>query len=271
MINTESKLAKEFWETGKMPCPILDFHAHMDEHPNIYFPAPSAEGMLRTMDNCNVRWLMFCNHLALDEPLEGEKYNRINAENHKDRMKAYHIIMPRYLDCDKIIADLEEYKDLYVGCKILGDYSNFPIDDPSIDPVYRYLNDHGLFLLIHTWGGSPNNDADRVANIAKRFPNIVVICGHSFFGRQKEGIALCKQYPNVYFELTAIPIVRGYLEDIVKAAGSERVLFGTDLPWFSTLHGAGMVMSANITDEDRLNIFWRNGDKLLSRFDWYTL
>ena len=41
--------------------------------------------------------------------------------------------------------------------------------------------------------------------------------------------------------------------------------------WFSTMHGAGMVLSADISDEDRLNIFYRNGDKILSRFPWYTL
>ena len=272
MINANSKIAKQFWETGKLPCPILDFHAHMDEHPAIYFPAPSADDMMRSMNNFNIRWLLFSNHLSLDDPIYGEPYNVENVKKYPDRMRAYHLILPRHLDCDKIISDLEANKEYYVGCKILGDYSAFPIDDPSIFPVYQYLNDNKLFLLIHTWGGSQNNDSRHVANIAKNFPDITIIAGHTFFGRQKEGVELCLQYPNVYFELTAIPIVNGYLEDIVNTAGgSERILFGTDLPWFSTMHGVGMVLSADITDEDRLNIFYRNGDKLLSRFPWYKL
>ncbi len=272
MINSNSKLAKQFWETGKLPCPILDFHAHMDEHPAIYFPAPSAEDMMRSMNNFGIRWLFFCNHLALDDPMYGEHFNRDNVAKYPDRLRAYHIILPRHLDCDGIIRDLEEHGDKYIGCKILGDYSSFPIDDPSIFPVYKYLNDHKLLLLIHTWGGSPYNGAQNVANIAKSFPDITIVAGHTFFGRQKEGVKLCLQYPNVYFELTAVPIMRGCLEDIVETAGgSERILFGTDLPWFSTMHGAGMVLSADITDEDRLNIFYRNGDRILSRFPWYTL
>lgn len=32
----------------------------------------------------------------------------------------------------------------------------------------------------------------------------------------------------------------------------------------------GCVLSADLTDDDRENIFWRNGDKLLQRFDRYT-
>ena len=42
------------------------------------------------------------------------------------------------------------------------------------------------------------------------------------------------------------------------------MLFGTDLPWFSPLHGIGCVLSAEITDEDRRNILYRNAEKLLA-------
>ena len=46
MLNKDSALARSFWETGKLPCKILDFHAHMDEHPEIYFPFSSAAEMV---------------------------------------------------------------------------------------------------------------------------------------------------------------------------------------------------------------------------------
>ena len=33
MINSNSKLAQEFWEKGRLnDCPVLDFHAHMFNH-----------------------------------------------------------------------------------------------------------------------------------------------------------------------------------------------------------------------------------------------
>ena len=264
MINRKSELARAFWETGKLPCKIYDFHAHMDEHAQIYFPFSNVDDMVRDMDANGVEKLFFCGHFALDDPLNGEKYNVSAVKKYPDRLRAYHIIHSRHLDPERELREVDTQPDVYAGFKILGDYNAFPIDDPCHDPYYDYLNQTKKLLLVHTWGGSANNGAENVAHIAERFPEIRIICGHSFYGKQKEGVALTKQYPNVYYELTASPIVRGYLEDIVNAAGSERILFGTDLPWFSTMHGVGMVLGADVTDDDRLNIFYRNGERLLA-------
>jgi len=272
MINPNSKMAQTFWETGKLPCPIIDVHAHMHEHPSIYFPAADTEGMMRSMNNFNIRWLFFFSHLSMYNPDIGEKYNMEGVRMYPDRLRAYHAIHSRHPNPDKHIREMEDNPDIYVGCKILGDYNRFPIDDPVNFPYYEYLNETGKLLLLHTWGGSPVNGAKNVYNIANRYPNIPIICGHSFFGKIEESIDMLKEFPNIYYELTAIPIVRGYLEDIIeRTGGTEKILFGTDLPWFSTMHGAGMILDADISDEDRENIFYKNADKILKRFDWYKL
>ena len=217
------------------------------------------------MDKNGVKSLFFCGHHALFDPINGEEFNRQSVRKYPDRLRAYHIIHSRFPDPEKAIEEVDDNPDVYAGFKILGDYNRFPISDPIHAPYYEYLNKTGKLLLLHTWGGSENDGCKEVEKIAKEYPDITIICGHSFFGEQKEGIEATKKYPNVYYELTAIPIVRGYLEDIVKSAGSERVLFGTDLPWFSTIHGVGAVLGADITDEDRLNIFYRNGEKIIGR------
>ncbi len=262
MINKNSAMAQAFWETGKLPCEIMDFHAHMDEHAEIYFPFSSADDMVRDMDINGVRTLFFCGHRALYDPIEGEQYNAEAVRRYPDRLRAYHIIHPRFADPERDIAEVDGSPDVYVGFKLLGDYARFPVDDESLFPYYAYLSEAKKLLLLHTWDGSGHNGLSNVLQIAGRFPQLRIICGHSFFHECAAAIDALKPYPNVYFELTAIPIVRGYLETIVQKAGSERVLFGTDLPWFSTMHGAGMVLGAEITDEDRRNIFYRNGERI---------
>jgi len=68
----------------------------------------------------------------------------------------------------------------------------------------------------------------------------------------------------VYLDLAAVFECRGTIELFVARGASRRLLFGTDLPWFSPLHGIGCVLSAEISDEDRRNIFHRNAELLLA-------
>lgn len=125
--------------------------------------------------------------------------------------------------------------------------------------------------LLHTWGGSAFDGVENVRKVAQAYPNISLICGHSFHGDWEKGIALGKEYPNIYFELTAVADDRGVIERLVQEVGSHRLLFGTDLPWFSTYHGIGAVLSAELSDDDRRNIFYRNAARLLKRFPWFDL
>jgi predicted TIM-barrel fold metal-dependent hydrolase len=84
-------------------------------------------------------------------------------------------------------------------------------------------------------------------------------------------VRLADEFPNFYYELTAVLDDRGPLDFFLEKArgGSRQVLFGTDLPWFSLHHGIGSVLSADMSDDDRRNIFYRNGVRLLSRFKWF--
>jgi hypothetical protein len=77
---------------------------------------------------------------------------------------------------------------------------------------------------------------------------------------------LAQDFPNIYLELTAVFDDIGVIEKFVNEAGSERMLFGTDLPWFDPHHAVGVLFSAQISDEDRRNIFYRNAEKLLAPF-----
>jgi predicted TIM-barrel fold metal-dependent hydrolase len=76
-------------------------------------------------------------------------------------------------------------------------------------------------------------------------------------------VDLARDFPNVYLELTAVMDDRGVLEKFAEEAGSERMFFGTDLPWFDPHHAMGCLLSADITDEDRHNICHRNAERLL--------
>jgi len=264
-INPDSELARRFWENERLDdCPIYDFHGHMHEMLGGYLPAPSPEQMLVTIKRSGIKRFTFCSHLALNGGGDVEEpYNITPVKAHPDIFRAYLAIRSYELDFARDKAIYEANPDVYIGFKFLQDYFRVALDDPAHDPYWQYADDHRLICLSHTWGGSRFDGPDNVRNVAKRFPNVSILCGHSMHGEWDKAIAVCNEFPNVYLELTAVLDDRGVLERFVREAGSKKILFGTDLPWFSTFHAIGCILDAEMTDDDRHNIFHRNGERLL--------
>ena len=265
----DSALAREFWAHGKSAsCPIYDMHGHMGAHAPIYFPRGDTADMIRTMDECGVRILVFSHHVALF--FSPELGNRLAVEavrRYPDRLRAYCSVNPNYPE--QLEADLETFEahsDVYVGLKFLSDYHGLPLTHEAYRPAWAYADERELLILAHTWGGSEYDGEDVVREVAERYPRVKFLLGHSCHGAWDEAVQLARDFPNVYLELTAVFDDRGALEKFAHEAGSERMLFGTDLPWFDPHQAVGALLSAHISDEDRHNICHRNAERLLARF-----
>ena len=96
MIGT-SPLAREFWEHGRSAlCPIYDMHGHMGTFHSIYFPRAEAADMIRTMDECGVRMLVFSHHHALFAPDVGNVPAVEAVRRYPDRLRAYCALNANY-------------------------------------------------------------------------------------------------------------------------------------------------------------------------------
>lgn len=263
---SDSALVERFWRDGRDDdCPVIDMHGHMGRFGGIAFPRPSTDAMIRSMDAAGVRMLVFCHHAALFCPEIGNAANVEAVRRRPDRLRAYLAINPNYPEA--VAADLasfDQHADVYVGLKILSAYHGVAIDDPRYEPAWRFADRRALPVLAHTWGGAPTCGVAQVRRILETYPNVRLIMGHSLHGAWDEAAAIANDHPNAYLELTAVLDDRGVMERFVAAGCSERMLFGTDLPWFSPHHGIGAVLAAEISDEDRRNILYRNAEKLLA-------
>jgi uncharacterized protein len=267
MIGT-SPLAREFWEQGKSAsCPIYDMHGHMGPWAAIYFPRSQPEQMIATMDECGVKMLVFSHHQALMSPDIGNRPSIEAVRRFPARFRAYCVINPNYPD--RVEADLaafEQHRDVFVGFKFLSDYHQIPISDDRYRPALEYAEQRGLLVLMHTWGGSPYDGAAQVRRLAERYTKLRFLLGHSCSGEWDEVVALVNEFPNLYLELTAIFDDRGGLEKFAAEAGSQRMLFGTDLPWFDPHQAVGALFSAHLSDEQIHDICHCNAEKLLAPF-----
>ncbi len=90
--------------------------------------------------------------------------------------------------------------------------------------------------------------------------------GHAGYGDWDDALAVAREHDNCYLELTAAYRVGGMIERMVDEVGSQKILFGTDLPWFDPHWGIGAVCFSHIGEDDRHNILHRNAERLLAPF-----
>jgi hypothetical protein len=262
-----SALAREFWERGRSDvCPIYDMHGHMGSWAAIYFPRGEPDQMIATMDECGVKHLVFSHHHALLSPDLGNQASLDAVRRFPDRLKAYCVINPNYPEMAAAdLASFEQNREAFVGFKFLSDYHRVAVTDDRYRPALEYAEAQRLLVLMHTWGGSPYDGPIPVRAVAARYPNATFLLGHSCHGDWDAAVSLAREFPNIYLELTAVFDDRGVIEQFAAQAGSERMLFGTDLPWFDPHQALGVLLSAHLSDEDIHNICHRNAEHILNQ------
>ena len=262
----DTPLAKEFYQKGRVEsCPVIDIHGHMGPFYGIWMPNPSADEMVRDMDRAGVRLLCFAHHDALLCPDVGNAATVDAVRRHPDRLRGYVLINPNYPD--EIASDLNAYDahaDVFVGLKLLASYHQKAWDHPAYVPAWEFADARGLMVLSHTWGGDRYCGEQMVEKIAGQYPNLKLLLAHCLHGRWDAAVQMARTFPNVYLDLCAVLDDRGVVETFVDAGLVDRILFGTDLPWFAPHQGIGALLSADITDEDRHKILHRNAEKLLA-------
>jgi uncharacterized protein len=265
-LKNSTSLYEKFLEKGRLPdCPVYDMHAHMGEFRGIYFPVSGPEEMISGMDRAGVKMAVFSHHLALSSPDAGNASSVDAARRYPDRFKAYCVVNPNYPElAERTMEDYSDLSGVYAGLKLHPDAHKIALTDSRYAGALEFAEKRGLLVLSHTWGGSAYCGAGHVKEIAKRYGNLKLILGHSIHGQWDEAAAIAAEHDNVYLELCAVLDERaGIVEKFVSAAGSEKILFGTDFPWFDYHYYIAGVAAAKISDEDRFNIFYRNAKKLL--------
>jgi uncharacterized protein len=244
--------------------PVVDCHAHFGPYTRIWFPTRTTADMLHTMDRVNVRVAICSHHTGLvgETPYGNQRLQEDALEPEPARFLGYTVWNP-HLAAEQE-RDLETWPphEGFVGFKIHPSLHDVAMTDARYEPVLAYANAHRLPVLSHTWGHSGVDGPSCVGAVAEAYPDLQLLLGHSLFGQWDEAVRLAGIYPNLWLELCASYAVGGVIEKLVEGVGSERVLYGTDLPWFDPMYAIGCVLHAEITEDDKRNILHRNAARL---------
>ena len=156
-----------------------------------------------------------------------------------------------------------------VGVKL---YNQFKYTDPAVFPIAEKCIARGIPFLGHsafltdlrTLAAQPKTShALDFCALAKRYPELLLIMGHVNGGGDWEwAIKGLRECGNVFLDTSGSVLEDDTVERCVEVLGHRRVLFATD----GTLEGGvGKVLGAELTAEQRADIFWRNFQGILER------
>jgi predicted TIM-barrel fold metal-dependent hydrolase len=146
------------------------------------------------------------------------------------------------------------------GVKLHPVVQMFEPNDPRMHPVYQACIEMGLTVLSHTGparGGEPFAEVPAFAPVLREFPDLRVLLAHLGGGKWRETLAVAEAFPNVAFDLCEIIDWAGApnaptteeLARLIREIGPERVVLGSDYPWYEPAHTAELVLSLPVLSE----------------------
>jgi predicted TIM-barrel fold metal-dependent hydrolase len=127
------------------------------------------------------------------------------------------------------------------GIKLMPMYAGFRPDDPLVDPLWKYAQQHHLPVLLHT-GTTFVAQAPleftlprHLDPVATRFPDVPIIMAHLGHPYEGECIVTARKHPHVYADISALHYRPWQFFSslmLVQEYGIwDKILFGTDYPF----------------------------------------
>ena len=258
-----SALFCEFTENGGFKdLKITDIHTHMGGINDASAPISEIDDCIEHMDRRGVQSIWCAPHYDLFDVDKPNFYIKSYMAKYPDRVKGYFSYNPNY--AERYTADFEDIDRIggYIGFKFLPVYHNVSLADERYRLALDFAEERNLAVLSHTWGGTACSPKE-VGEILKEYKNLQFILGHSSPGALDEAIELVRKHDNAYLDLCDIHRHSGIVDKMCAAAGAEKVLFGTDFPWYDFNYCAGSVLCAKIPDGDKEKIFYGNAERIL--------
>jgi predicted TIM-barrel fold metal-dependent hydrolase len=176
-------------------------------------------------------------------------------------------------DSDELEEELQRLVDHDIrGIKIHPEYMPYYVDSPEWDRVFGLCEDMGIFVVTHAGYDfiSPDRIAatpDRIARVLDRHPKLTLVAAHLGGNRLWDEVrnVLCGR-ENLYLD-TSVPARYEYdaetTREIILAHGTDRVLFGSDMPWSDPKKTLDFIRSLGFDRKDEAAILGGNAEKLL--------
>ncbi|MFW5775182.1 MAG: amidohydrolase family protein [Chitinivibrionales bacterium] len=170
------------------------------------------------------------------------------------------------------VQEIRFLKDVGVpGVKFHPEYQDFYVDSPQMFPFYEALEQAGLIVLFHAGkdpGPFTSDHAlpEALRAVTRNFPRLKMVAAHMGGWQVWEDVEQRLAGENTFFDTSAINrhLPKAAFEQLVAKHGAERVLFGSDSPWYDQGEALRWLDSTSLSARQKELIFWQNARNLLS-------
>jgi predicted TIM-barrel fold metal-dependent hydrolase len=161
------------------------------------------------------------------------------------------------------------------GVKIHPAVQRFMPGEPEMFPIYQTCVDLGIPVLSHS--GSTRHDPayaepNAFASVLQRFPELNLVLAHLGGGAWHQTAGFAEAFPQASFDLCEIIAWTGApnapssmeLAQLILNVGPERVMMGTDFPWYGLAETVDEVLELPmLSSQEKTAILGANAARIL--------
>ncbi|HZU27149.1 MAG TPA: amidohydrolase family protein [Bryobacteraceae bacterium] len=241
---------------------IVDAHGHFIQRPDDLFWPRNVELLMSDAERLGIAQVI-ASHPSAYTAVTADQIRTAHDEceraaaKYGPRLRIYLVFNPRLMETS--VAEMRRAlapESPFVGFKLHGGLAQYPSEGPNYQPVYEFAAEHGLPVLLHPW-----HDLDGIPAVMQKHPRLKLTLAH--MGFLPEGLGeLLKQFPNLVVDTCGSTASYRLLELLVRTAGAEKVIFGTDATYLTFGPQLAKVAFAHISEDEKRLIFGGNARRI---------
>lgn len=250
---------------------IIDINCMLGTWPSEKLRFSDNAGLLREMDSYNISTGIAFSSIALWSPERGNQLINEAVAASNGRVKACYILDPILCRSDmswesSLLIRIKKEKPSAV--KLYPNRNCFTLDSFYCGEFLEMLNELSMPIL---FDADQAPSFEKLPDLARTYKNIKFIILRHSMNRVKYTIPIIKKLDNVYFD-TSVMADTGLIEEIVNKYGSEKLLFGSGIPFYVPAGALALVLYSRIREGDKekiLSLNWENIERGI-RYDDQT-
>ncbi len=243
---------------------IIDAHMHSEKVSRFFSRYNNGEDLIEQMDAIGINCGVVSNLWTTTNNVETRESIASFCNKFTNRLFVYAAPNPNFGFAD-FKKELMQYAKINItkGIKLHPDLHKKDFLCEEYRFAYELAQQNKWPVLLHTWG---INDIEAMEAVAKEYNKTVFLLGHSG-GEEKAVIMASKisaELDNVYLDTACSYVWHSAIEYMVKVAGANKILFGSDAYWNSIEASIGRILFAEIEDFEKKLILGENAKLLFN-------